>query len=385
VRIEIQNTGRWKRLARKHFFLAGAIALLALMLVAGALRLAIPSGSGGATQSGGRGGAGRVTQVTAVAAANRPFTDRIEALGVAKGQQSVNLSSNSTEQITAVHFSDGATVQRGQILVELKATEQAADVAQARAALDVAQSNYNRFDRLAQAGFLSASAMDQNRANLRQAQANLRAAQSRQSDRVIRAPFSGRLGLADIAPGSLISPGATIVTIDDTAVMRVDFDIPDRYLSVLRVGGPIQARPDPYPDRIANGRIARIDSRIDPNTHAIRARAEFANANGTLVPGMLMHVSVENGQRTAVAVPESAVQSEGDQSYVYVITRQGERTIARQTAVEVGANESGFVEIKSGLAAGAQVVADGLSRVEPDAPVRIARPHAVGADGLRGQ
>src|SRR5262249_36645068 len=149
--------------------------------------------------------------------------------------------------------------------------------------------------------------------------ANLQAAESRESDRVIRAPFAGRLGLTDIAPGALINPGATIVTLDDVSVMRVDFDVPDRFLPAIRVGSQIQARPDPYPDRLTTGHIALIDSRIDPNTHAIRARAEFPNPDGLLVPGMLMHVAIENGQRQAVAVPESAVQAQGDQSYVYAI------------------------------------------------------------------
>ena len=376
--------------ARRHFFLAGAIVLVALMLIAGVMRLAFPS----STASGGQRGAGRATQVTAVASTMRPFTDRIEALGTAKGIQSVNLSANNTELVTSVRFNDGALVRRGDILVQLKSTEEAANVSQARAAVDVAQSNYNRYNTLAQAGFLAPAAMDQYRSALEQARANLAAAQSRQADRVIRAPFAGRLGLTDIAPGALISPGATIVTLDDVSTVRVDFDVPDRYLPVLHVGTAIQARPDPYPNRVVNGRISDVDTRIDPNTHAIRARAEFANADASLVPGMLMHVLIENGQRQAVALPEAAVQSQADQSFVYVIARQGNRTIARQTPVTVGVNENGFVEIRQGLPAGAQVVADGLDRVEPDAPVRVGqvRGHAQGAhsgaarpaeDGLR--
>ena len=354
--------------ARRHFFLIGAVALVALMLIAGVMRLAFPS----STASAQRGG-GRITQVSAVVSAMRPFTDRIEALGTAKGIQSVNLSANNTELVTSVRFTDGAFVHRGDILVQLKSTEEAADVSQARAAVDVAQSNYNRYNTLAQAGFLAPAAMDQYRSALEQARASLAAAQSRQADRVIRAPFAGRLGLTDIAPGALISPGATIVTLDDVSTVRVDFDVPDRYLPVLHVGSTIQARPDPYPNRVANGRISDIDTRIDPNTHAIRARAEFANADASLVPGMLMHVLIENGQRQAVALPESAVQSQADQSFVYVIARQGDRTIARQTLVTVGANENGYVEIREGLPAGAQVVADGLDRVEPDAPVGVGR------------
>jgi len=365
--------------ARRHFFLAGAVVLVALMLIAGVMRLAFPASTAGGAQRG----AGRVTQVTAVASTMRPFTDNIEALGSAKGIQSVNLSANNTELVTSVRFNDGAFVHRGDILVQLKSTEEAADVSQARAAVDVAQSNYNRYNTLAQAGFLAPAAMDQYRSALEQARANLAAAQSRQADRVIRAPFAGRLGLTDIAPGALISPGATIVTLDDVSTMRVDFDVPDRYLPALRLNMAIQARPDPYPTRVVNGHISDIDTRIDPNTHAIRARAEFANADGSLVPGMLMHVLIENGQRQAVALPESAVQSQSDQSFVYVIAHQGNRTIARQTPVTVGVNENGLVEIREGLPVNTQVVLDGLDRVEPDAPVRVG-PGRGGAHGGAG-
>ena len=368
---ELDQVEKPPGLLRRHFFLVAAILVVAVMLALGVSRLAFPSSPAGGPGAGGRGAAGRATQVTPVTAEMRSFADRIETLGTAKGLQSVNLSANATELITAVRFHDGAFVHRGDILVQLKAREEAADVSQAQAALDVARSNYNRNNTLAQAGFLSPAAMDQNRANLAQAQANLAAAQSRESDRVIRAPFAGRLGLTDIAPGALINPGATIVTLDDVSVMRVDFDVPDRLLPVLRVGATIQARPDPYPDKLAVGRIALIDSRIDPNTHAIRARAEFNNADNLLVPGMLMHIAIENGQRQAVAVPESAVEAEGDQSYVYVIAQQGNRTIAQQTTVQVGDNENGFVEIKQGLAAGTRIVSDGLDRIEPNATIRI--------------
>jgi membrane fusion protein (multidrug efflux system) len=370
--------GRPNSPARRHFFLFGAGLLVVVMLIAGALRMLFP------TSTVAQAGAGpHATQVAAVSAANRSFTDHIEALGTAKGQQSVNLSANSTELITAVHFQDGAYVHTGQVLVDLKSTAEQADVTNARAAVDVAQSNYNRYNQLAGAGFLAPAALDQYRAALRQAQASLRAAQSRQQDRVIRAPFSGRLGMTDIAPGTLISPGATIVTLDDTAVMRVDFSVPDRYLPALTTGASIDARPDPYPNRVEHGRVALVDTRIDPNTHAIRARADFTNEDGLLVPGMLMHIAVENGQRSAIALPESAVQTEGDETFVYVIAHQNGKTIARQTQVQVGANEGGYIEITSGVAVGAQVVADGLTRVQPDAPVRVVGAHG-GAHGGAG-
>ncbi|MES1200215.1 MAG: efflux RND transporter periplasmic adaptor subunit [Pseudomonadota bacterium] len=361
----------WKSRFKRHFFLFGALGLVAAMVIAGTLKLAASAATSGSDHAPG----GHAVQVSVVTAQLRPFADTIDVLGTAKGQQSVNLSSNTTELITAVHFHDGDIVRRGQVLVDLKAKEEQADVDQARAALDVARNTYERYQRLAQAGFLSPSAMEQYEANYRQAQASLAAAESRESDRVIRAPFSGRLGLGDVAPGALINPGATIVTLDDVSVMRVDFDVPDRFLPALNVGAPITARPDPYPNTQVTGHIANLDSRIDPATHTLRARAEFPNPSGVLVPGMLLHVQIANGQRQAVSVPEAAVQSLGDQSYVFAVQHQGERTIAQQIEVETGVNSGGFVEIRQGVNAGVQVVADGLDRITPNGPIRIAAPH----------
>jgi len=117
----------------------------------------------------------------------------------------------------------------------------------------------------------------------------------------------------------LISPGTAIATLDDTAVIHVDFDVPDRYLSVIHEGMAIVATSDAYPDINQSGRIARIDTRIDERTRAVKARAEFSNAGGKVKPGMLMRVGIQRGSRVSLAVPESAIQFSGDNSYVYVI------------------------------------------------------------------
>lgn len=359
---------------QRHFFLVGAGAVLVLMLVLGAFRLMAgekgpeAAGPGG----GGGGGGGRAPTVSQVVAAQRPFTDRIEVLGVAKGRQSVTITSDATELVTAVRFRDGQAVGRGQVLVELKANEQAAGVAEARARFNQAQRDFERWNTLAQKGFASKAALDQQRAALETARASLNAAQARQLDRVIRAPFSGVVGLSDIAPGALISPGSPIVTLDDVSVVRVDFDVPDRYLSVLQPGAPIQARPDAYPDLVLHGRIAELDTRINTQTRAIRARAEFPNASRMIRPGMMVRVGVQHGMRVAVAAPESAVQYEGDNAYVFVITPgpQGTRAVKRQ--VVTGLTDAGFVEIRTGLRAGERIVGDGLNRVQDGRPVKVA-------------
>jgi membrane fusion protein (multidrug efflux system) len=361
-------------LYRRHFFLIAAVCALVLMVVVGGLKLAtMGHGKKGGTSAVAAGKAGaRPVEVSQTFATIRPFADRIDVLGVAKGRQSVTITSNTTELITAVHFSDGQRVRAGQVLVDLKAQEQTADIAQQQAALALAQSNYARWRTLYEKGIAAAASLDQYKAALNQAKANLAAAVSRKGDRTIRAPFSGVVGLSDIAPGALINPGTPIVSLDDLSVIRVDFQVPDRFLANLHEGTPITARTEALPDVGFSGRISKIDTRVDERTRAIRARAEFANPGGRIKPGMLMHVTVDQGLRQAVAAPEAAIQYDADQASVFVIARQGGRTVAVQRPVATGANEGGFIEIKQGLAAGVAIVADGVNRVKNNQPVMVA-------------
>lgn len=378
---------------RRHFFLVGALVVLVLVIVAGGLKIIFtphgPAGGGGpasAAQSGppgagrapvgpgragGRGGGGAPT-VTPVAAIARDFTDRIDVLGVAKGRQSVTLSSATQQLATRVLFSPGDYVRRGQVLVELQATAEDASILSARAHLNQATRDFQRWNELARRGVAPRATADQYQAAYESARADLTAAQARRSDRSVRAPFSGRVGITDIAPGALINPGAPIVTLDDISTIRVDFEVPDRYLPFVHPGATISARADAYPDLHADGRIQMLDSRIDERTRAITARAEFPNPTGQLLPGMLMRVGVVLAQRQSVAVPESAVQFDGDQAFVYILQRgeRGMRSVRRQ--VVIGINQDGFIEIRSGLAANEQVAGDGLNRLQSGQPVTIA-------------
>lgn len=387
---------------RRHFFLIAAAAVLLLMVVFGGLRLL--AGDSDAKGKGGGGPGGRASQVSVTSVTNRQFADRIAVLGVAKGRQSVTITSDTAELVTAVHFRDGQAVSRGQVLVTLKASEQDAGVAEAEAREAQARREYARWKTLADKGIAPKATAEQYLAALETAQATTAAARARKLDRVIRAPFAGVVGLSDIAPGALISPGSPIVSLDDLGAIRVDFDVPDRYLSVLRQGSAIAATPDAYPGEVFNGRIAQVDTRIDTATRAITARAEFPNAGGRIKPGMMMRVNVEHGRRDALAVPESAIQYEGDQAFVFLIAQRqnngggeakgksdakgkgpggGGGTVVRKTAVTPGVSEGGFVEIREGLKAGDRVVADGLNRLQDGAPVRL--PDQGGAQQPQGK
>jgi membrane fusion protein (multidrug efflux system) len=373
------SSGVGAHVIKRHFFLVAAVVVLGLMIVAAVMRVAFAGDEAGAGGPGGGGrGGGRGQAVEAAIVAQRSFSDQINVLGVARGRRSVNVTSNTSELITGVLFTDGQRVAAGTPLVQLQAREEDAGIIQARANVVQAEREYERYRVLAERGIAPRVTAELAQTTLDTARASLSAAEARRGDRVIRAPFAGTLGLSTVTAGTLISPGAVITTLDDITVIRVDFPVPERYIGVLRPGLSITATADAYGNEPFSGRIALVDTRINETTRAVTARAEFPNPGGRIRPGMLMRVAIQQGQRTTPAVPEAAVQYEGDGAFVYRIAAGDKGSTAQRVEVETGAVEGGFVEIVSGLNANDRVVAGGLNRIQPNAPVTVG-----GAGGAR--
>jgi membrane fusion protein, multidrug efflux system len=355
---------------KRHFFLFAAVAAVALMVVAVVLRMAFAGEDGGGP--GGPGGRG-AQEVAEIRVIDRAFSDSFEVLGVARGRRSVDITSSTTELITRVFFSDGQRVAAGAPLVELRADEQDAGIIEAEARLRQARRDMERWESLAERGIAPRVTAEQARTDFETAEAALEGAQARRGERMIRAPFAGVLGLTTVTPGTLVNPGTVIATLDDISVVRVDFQVPERYLPMLRPGVAITARAEAYPGREFSGRIADLDTRIDPQTRALTARAEFPNPDLSIRPGMSMRVSVAQGERSAPAVPEAAVQYEGSGAFVYRIASDGERSTAQRIEVQAGVVEAGMVEIIQGLDVGDRVISSGLNRIQPGAAVQVAQ------------
>jgi len=371
---------------KRHFFLVAAGVMLGLMVLAAVLHVAFAKdeGAGKAGLGGGGRGGGRGQQVSEATVSSRSFSDTIRVLGVARGLRSVNITSNSTELITAVLFRDGQRVAAGAPLVRLQAREEDAGIIEARAQVTQAERNAERYRQLAEKGIAPRMTAEQAETTLETARASLAAAEARLGDRMIRAPFAGTLGLTTVTAGTLINPGAVITTLDDTNTIRVDFPVPERYLGVLRPGLPLTATADAYGGQAFQGHIALIDTRINEATRAVTARAEFPNPGGRIRPGMLMRVAVAQGQRQSPAVPEAAIQYEGQGAFVYRIAKGQRGSTAQRVEVETGAVEGGFVEIVSGLSLGDKVVGGGLNRIQPNAPVTVGGGRGGGARGAGG-
>lgn len=313
--------------------------------------------------------------VTVVPAGTRQFVDVIEAVGTAKANESIDLTAKSTETIGALNFTDGQKVDKGAVIAEMTSREQSADLASARADLVEKTQAYARVQELKAKGFATQAQIDAAVSARDSAAAKVRSLESRVSDRLIRAPFAGVLGLRHVSVGTLVKPGDLITTLDDISVIKVEFTVPESFLAALQIGMTVHASVEAYPGRVFEGKVAGIDTRIDPVSRAIALRAEIPNADGMLRPGMLMTVSVLKNQRVALAVPEESLVPLDEQQYVYVVGADGK---AERREVKIGARVPGSVEILSGLKSGELVVVEGTIRLRPGAPVKVSKP---GDDG----
>lgn len=322
-----------------------------------AVRMPGPPGAGAA--AGGRpAGAAPVTIVSAEVASER-VTRELKALGTAIANESIDVTSKTSNIVSAVHFRDGETVRSGQVLIELDSAQARADLAEASAALTESTSQYQRARDLLSTRVLSQSQYEQLEATMKANQARVDAAQARLADTVIRAPFSGRVGLRRVSIGSLVSPGTVITTLDDTSVMKVDFTVPENLLGNLRAGLELAARTAAHPDRELRGKVLTIDSRIDPVTRSVTVRALVPNPESLLRPGMFVNVTLARDDYDAIVIPEQALVPEQSRQYVYVV----QDGIVARREVRIGRREPGKVEIVAGLAQGERIVVEGTQKV----------------------
>ncbi len=296
------------------------------------------------------------------------FVDRVEALGTLKANESVAVTANVTETVSAIHFDDGQRVTKGQVLVEMTSAEEHALLQEARARVAEAERQYDRVRSLVTQRSASESLLDERKRDLDTAGATLVAIESRLADRLIKAPFDGVLGLRNISPGALVEPGDLITTLDDDGVMKLDFSVPSLFLSDLKPGLGIRAAARAYGERVFDGAIRSIDSRVDPVTRSIQVRALIPNPDRSLKPGVMMQVELLRNPREALVVPEAALLHQGRDHFVMLVGEGGQ---VERRAIRIGARRPGDVEVLEGLSAGERVIVHGNDQVRPGQQVVV--------------
>jgi membrane fusion protein, multidrug efflux system len=352
---------------------------LLILFVAGALALSYgvynklqESPAGGAATGGpgamGRPGAMGATNVTVSVVSREMLADEVESVGTAQANESLNLTAKVSDTVTAIHFNDGGFVEQGEVLVELTNNAEAARLTEARAAEADARRQYNRLQSLIETNLISQTDLEEARTRWETANARLEGVIANMDDRVVRAPFTGILGFRNISEGTLVTPNTVITTLDDISIIKLDFNIAEVYLAQLQPGQNIKANSIVYRGRDFEGVVSSVGSRVDPVTRSVQVRAEIANPEGFLRPGMLLTVGLTLNERDTIVVPEAAVVPSQGRQFVFVVD---EESIARRVEVQLGRRRPGLVEIVSGVVPGQRVVTQGVSQVRPDSRVRI--------------
>ena len=325
------------------------------------------AGSGSSAERGGFGG-GRVQPVLVQPVRQETFADRLEAIGTLQANESIVVTAKLQGIVKSVGFQDGQNVEAGTTLVQFDEDELSARLQVELANLDGQRKQFERISGLARANATSEARFDEQQAAVRKAEANVAAARARLSDYTIKAPFAGRLGTRRISVGALVSPGTKITTLDDLSIVKLDFSVPETFLATVREGLDIEALTSAYASEVFRGRVTSIDTRVDPMTRTIAIRAEVANSDRRLRPGMLMVVDLIKDSRESLMIAEEALVPFENQQFVFVVG--SDNTVSR-VPVTIGQRQPGIVEILEGLGLADLVVTEGNTTLVDGNKVRI--------------
>ncbi|RIA55737.1 efflux RND transporter periplasmic adaptor subunit [Dichotomicrobium thermohalophilum] len=293
--------------------------------------------------------------------------DEVEVVGNILADETVVIRPEISGLVKEIHFSEGDTVEDGDLLFSLDDEILTAEVAEAKAAHELAKRNFERSKQLYSRKVGTERTRDEALAEMQSSEAKLALAKARLNKTKIRAPFSGIVGFREISVGAYVSAGTDLVRLVKTDPVEVSFRVPERFLGVLRRGQKITVRVDAFPDRGFSGEVFALDNVVDVNGRSIQVRARVPNPDLLLRPGLFARVNlVTELRQDAVIVPEAAIVPTVEGAYVYRVV-DGK---AKRTEVTVGRRMAGEVEIVDGLSAGETVIVAGQQKVRDGAPVQ---------------
>jgi membrane fusion protein, multidrug efflux system len=297
----------------------------------------------------------------------QPYEQSLTINADALARESVMITAETTDKIARIHFQEGEVVRRGDVLVTLQQDSEDATLNAAEATLRDAESQFKRSAILAGKQAISTADYDTAKANLTIAEAKVKEARTMKKERIIRAPFTGVIGVRRVSEGALLEPATEIAQLDDHSVIKAELRIPERYLALISRGQKIEARSAAYPDTVFSGTISVIEARLDPASRQFKVIAEIDNQSLQLKAGMLLEISLIFAAENVLAIPEEAIIPLARKHYVFVI----HDAVAHKRAVQIGRRFAGKVEIIHGVTAGDAVVTHGQFTLDDGEKVQI--------------
>ncbi len=313
------------------------------------------------------------TEVAALTVRTESLPQSLEAVGSLEAVNQVALSAEVAGRVTAIRFEAGTRATRGMPLVQLYDAPEQADRAAAHAAAQFAKLQFDRSQELAPTGAESRELLQQRTAELARAQAAVDQLDARITQKTIRAPFDGRVGIRRVNLGQYVNAGDPIATLVSLNPLYVNFTVPQQELVKLAVGGQVTVRTDAFPDKTFTARVNAIAPEVSAETRNVAVQATLQNPDELLRPGLHVSASVELPVRQeAIVVPLTAINTSASGDSVFVV-RNGK---AEAVPVVAGRRVGTRVVVERGLAAGDVVITSGQIRVQPGAPVAVAAAQA---------
>jgi len=302
----------------------------------------------------------------------------IAAVGSLTASESVIIRPEIAGRIAGLHFAEGQPVAKGAKLVTIDPAEYQAQLAASSADARTETQKFQRARDLFEQKFVSQEAVDLTRGGMDRALAKRQTDEVLLAKTVIKAPFGGTVGLRFVSPGAYVKAGDDIVRLESTGTLKLDFRVPEIYVSRIHPRQTVTVRTDAYPGEAFEGQIYALEPGVDEKTRTVIARAEVPNRGGKLRPGMFGRVAILLESRPkAIVVPEQAIWPQGRDTFVYRVV-DGKATL---TKIELGVRRPGEVEVVKGLVPEDMVVTDGQIKLKDGAPVMVlpAKPPAAPA------
>ncbi|NVK19472.1 MAG: efflux RND transporter periplasmic adaptor subunit [Methylocystaceae bacterium] len=313
----------------------------------------------------------RLVGVVTAPAEMREIETVIEAVGTTKARRSVEIQAISSGVVREIAFTESEPVSKGSVLLRLDDEIERADLSEAEARLKDVKSSLQRSLSLQKRDAVSASSVDTLIAEVSIAEAERDRARRKLQDRILIAPFDGRIGFTDLELGAHLKADETVAVLDDLSSVKVEFYLPENLFSKIQVGAPIFADTAAFKGRSFKGNIEAIDSRVNENSRSFKVRALITNEDGLLPAGMFMHIKLVLDASTVLGIPEEAVVVDGTQLYVFVVDEEQAPPRAVQQTIKIGRRAFGWVEVIDGLNEGQKVIVRGVQKVKTGTALKI--------------
>ncbi len=298
----------------------------------------------------------------------------LDSVGSVEAGKGVTVSNDASGIVTSIRFESGDKVKAGKVLVELDTSVERAQLASAEVRLGLAQTTLKRTRALVQEGVGTGAELDSAEASVKSASAEANALRAQIARKVVRAPFSGELGIRTVNVGQYLSPGSPVTTLQSDKEQYVDFSLPQQYLERLRVGLPVKIRVKAG-DIDLDGVIAAVDPAVNQVTRNVTVRASTTDPKQNLRPGMFVNVTVLlEDTRDVILVPTTSVVYAPYGDSVFLIEEDAKSSsgkIARQQFVKLGETRGDFVEVDKGLKGDELIVSAGAFKLHNNAPVTV--------------